>query len=576
MRTTVILAAAITVVCAAEGLGSRQSFVLARASRAVHAPSQVARLPHRRLRGGSEEAPDEQTPPPDEIDLSSIPLPARTPAPPSDDSSVEPQEYPPASDSPPPEDDHAEAAPHEDHGGGGAGHQGSDPNAKDPTGIWSSFQRVGADEQGGGPPVGVGSNLRTVANVWGQAACRRRSQGDIIFRLSIPDDGPDGKVVATCEGTTFCPQAGEEHHMMCECDGVEEVEPQTVEMEDQSPLMAGTDPLYKGFGKLSPGNYKVKFQTEEGEEEVLQGMHGVEQYRPITVLPPPKEDAVLLMSDIDGTLIGDEDATNEFFWIWNEQYKPRGAHLVYNTGRPFPSAHRLITENTLHVPTALVCSEGTEIYWFGCFGSEDVQPDYEWREILMQSWEYEHIKAGVQVIVEQMAHEVNDAQYLYEMCGQPMIVINVADKGKADNMIGKIKHELVDNQGLRFQMVCSSGGGNFFILITPKGASKGSAALHVSKRLGFTPEKVMVAGDGENDVPLFEATVDGEGQGFKGVIVGNAVEGLRTWVGRSPSSHKIHRSLSQQALGVLEGLSIHFPPTPPRDESPPHADRPLL
>ena len=72
--------------------------------------------------------------------------------------------------------------------------------------------------------------------------------------------------------------------------------------------------------------------------------------------------------------------------------------------------------------------------------------------------------------------------------------------------------------------------------------------------------------DGENDVPLFEATIArGADQGFKGAIVGNAVEGLRSWVDRRGSSGaKIHRSMSQQALGVLEGLETHFPPSPPR------------
>lgn len=50
-----------------------------------------------------------------------------------------------------------------------------------------------------------------------------------------------------------------------------------------------------------------------------------------------------------------------------------------------------------------------------------------------------------------------------------------------------------------------------------------------------------------------------ERQGFKGVIVGNAVEGLKSWVAKSPSSPRIHRSMSQQALGVLEGLEKHFP-----------------
>lgn len=322
----------------------------------------------------------------------------------------------------------------------------------------------------------------------------------------------------------------------------------------------GSSNMLTATVSLPPGDYKVTFQRN-GEEEVLQGMWGVEEYRPLTVLPPPKSNAPLLMSDIDGTLLahgqpeGEEDATGKFFWIWNEQYRPRGAHLVYNTGRPFPSAHNLIKDNRLHPPTALVCSEGTEIYWFGPLGAEDVEPDYEWREILMLSWDYPKIKAGVQMLVEQMQHEVNDAQYLPDINGQPMIVINVPDKGKADNMIGKIDHELRQSKSLAFDMTCSSGGGNFFILLIPKGASKGSAAMHVSKRLGFQSQQVMVAGDGENDVPLFEATKEG----FKGAIVGNAVEGLKSWVQRSPSRNMIHRSMSQQALGVLEGLHHHFP-----------------
>ena len=48
-------------------------------------------------------------------------------------------------------------------------------------------------------------------------------------------------------------------------------------------------------------------------------------------------------------------------------------------------------------------------------------------------------------------------RYLYEMCAQPMIVINVADKGKADNMIGKLHHELRQTQQLQFDMTSSSG-----------------------------------------------------------------------------------------------------------------------
>lgn len=46
--------------------------------------------------------------------------------------------------------------------------------------------------------------------------------------------------------------------------------------------------------------------------------------------------------------------------MWNAQYRRQGSALVYNTGRPFDSAMRLITQGTIEQPDALVCSEGTE------------------------------------------------------------------------------------------------------------------------------------------------------------------------------------------------------------------------
>lgn len=48
--------------------------------------------------------------------------------------------------------------------------------------------------------------------------------------------------------------------------------------------------------------------------------------------------------------------------------------------------------------------------------------------------------------------------------------------------------------------------------------------------MGFAEEKVMVAGDGENDVPLFQATSNGK---MKGTMVGNVCQGLLDWVSAS-------------------------------------------
>ena len=42
---------------------------------------------------------------------------------------------------------------------------------------------------------------------------------------------------------------------------------------------------------------------------------------------------VLLVSDLDGTMVGDDHATQAFKTFWEEDAVLRGSHLVYNTGR---------------------------------------------------------------------------------------------------------------------------------------------------------------------------------------------------------------------------------------------------
>ena len=63
----------------------------------------------------------------------------------------------------------------------------------------------------------------------------------------------------------------------------------------------------------------------------------------------------------------------------------------------------------------------------------------------------------------------------------------------------------------------------------------------------------MVSGDGENDVPLFQATR----QGFKGTMVGNVCEGLKQWVGKKHREN-VFQATKNHAEGILEGLHHHF------------------
>ena len=78
--------------------------------------------------------------------------------------------------------------------------------------------------------------------------------------------------------------------------------------------------------------------------------------------------------------------------------------------------------------------------------------------------------------------------------------------------------------------------------VLPAGVNKGSAARYVVESLGIQREHIIVCGDSENDLSMFR-------HGFRGVVVGNAHEELR-----SLNDENVHQAKQGYAAGVLEGL----------------------
>ena len=70
----------------------------------------------------------------------------------------------------------------------------------------------------------------------------------------------------------------------------------------------------------------------------------------------------VLVSDLDGTLIGDEEALHRFV-EWSAHHRRR-LRLVYATGRHFVSVEKLLSNTELPEPDAVICSVGTETYLF--------------------------------------------------------------------------------------------------------------------------------------------------------------------------------------------------------------------
>ena len=312
---------------------------------------------------------------------------------------------------------------------------------------------------------------------------------------------------------------------------------------------------WRAVTKLPPGFLTYRFLTKRGnkteETETVS--------RKAVIFSKPQQHSVMVATDLDGTMLGDVKKTDIFFRVWNNEYKTNQSALVYNTGRPLDSALGLIQRGELEKPAALICSEGTQIFWFS--GDEDSRlegsvtaiPDEEWRYALNSSWDWPRLKDAVNDTLA--PHRANVTKYfpLADMdAKQPMIVIALASQEAAGEVLAALR-ALPSKLRDTFDVIQSSSAHERYILMVPAGAGKGSAAMHVAARLGFAAKQMMVAGDGENDLPLFEIT----SAGAQGVIVQNACARLKEWK-RAEAPSWVVVAEASNAGGVLEGLYTHF------------------
>ena len=87
--------------------------------------------------------------------------------------------------------------------------------------------------------------------------------------------------------------------------------------------------------------------------------------RAALVAPRASADPIMIVSDLDGTMVGDDAATAAFTAAWTEEGAfPPGSALVYSTGRSLESFAALIAEKkgVMAVPDALICAVGTKVY----------------------------------------------------------------------------------------------------------------------------------------------------------------------------------------------------------------------
>lgn len=234
----------------------------------------------------------------------------------------------------------------------------------------------------------------------------------------------------------------------------------------------------------------------------------------------------LIMTDIDNTLTGDDEAMRRFFQLIEQADEHIGFGIA--TGRSHEDALRLIEKYDMPKPDVLISSVGTEIHY-----GENLTLDRSWCGHIDYRWEPEQIRKllnRLKGVFEQKEKEQSAFKVSYK------VDFSVAPK------LSFIRKLLREN-GIRAKIVLSL---NMFLDIIPVRAGSGLCIRQMAYKWNFPLENILVAGDSGNDHGMLVGNT-------LGVVVGNysvELEKLRKYP-------RIYFADNHHAAGIIEGIEYY-------------------
>lgn len=239
----------------------------------------------------------------------------------------------------------------------------------------------------------------------------------------------------------------------------------------------------------------------------------------------------LFVTDLDNTLVGDDNALKELNANLREHRREYESKIVYITGRSLTLYRKLAAEKHLLKPDALVTAVGTEIY----FNPDEDVPATAWSEKLSEGWDRSLIVATAAHFADLVAQPETEQR--------PFKVSYFLTEEAAVEVLPRLE-KLLQERGLNVKLVYSSGKD---LDILPKRGNKGLAMQFLRQKWEIDPAQTVVCGDSGNDIDLF--SIDKE----RGIIVGNAQPELLLWYNINPAEHR-YLANAHYAAGILEGL----------------------
>jgi hydroxymethylpyrimidine pyrophosphatase-like HAD family hydrolase len=243
--------------------------------------------------------------------------------------------------------------------------------------------------------------------------------------------------------------------------------------------------------------------------------------------PLPERPELVLVTDLDGTLLGGATPERRRFYRWLARQRQRVLH-VFCTGRDLNAIARVLQEDEpigLAAPHLVIGDVGCTV---ACGASLLPVPlavdpiEARWSGLEQRLLPLLDAQPGLS---PQPVHSSRRLAYTIDL--------ERFDHG----LIPALEAHGVD---------CLISDSRYFDVL-PAGVNKGSTLLSLLRWLEVDPVTVVTAGDSLNDLAMFET-------GLKGVMVANAEPELVAQLPRLPS---VYRARGEGCAGIAEGLR-HF------------------
>ncbi len=237
----------------------------------------------------------------------------------------------------------------------------------------------------------------------------------------------------------------------------------------------------------------------------------------------------LFSSDLDGTLLGNPEATQRFKAAWESLPDEARPLLVYNSGRLVDDLRRFVDDGALPAAEYYIGGVGTQVYDVAAGRMLD-----EFDAHLAEDWDVDKVReitarvTGIRPQPDEFQNRFKSSWFLER-----------APRGTI-----RALREQLKAAGLKVNIVYSSSRD---LDVLPRNATKAGALSWLCERLGVPLDRVLVAGDTGNDSSMFRLP------GVRGIIVENAQPEL------FEATVDLHVFHSRQIIadGVLDGL-CHF------------------